>query len=147
LVNVRKTILSSEEKTSEEKRRKIMAINKLEDVHRLFADAFNSGDADSIMALYEPEATLVPQPGQVVKGFHAIREAMQGYLALKGRINAETQYVIRAGDIALLRANWSLVGTGPDGKSIEMKGNSTEVVRRQPDENWLFVIDHPFGAD
>ena len=141
-MNVRKTIL-----TSEEKRRKIMAINKLEDAHRLFAEAFNSGDVESITALYEPEATLVPQPGQVVKGVHAIREALQSFLALKWRINAETQYVIRAGDTALLRAKWSLIGTGPDGKSIEMKGNSTEVIRRQPNGNWLFIIDHPFGAD
>lgn len=124
-----------------------MGINKLEDAHRLFAEAFNSGDADSILAPYEPEATLVPQPGQVVKGVYAIREAMQGFLALKGRIDAETQYVNRAGDIALLRAKRSLVGTGPDGKPIEMKGNSAEVVRCQPDGNWLFVIDHPFGAD
>jgi len=124
-----------------------MGINKLEDAHRLFAEAFNSGDADSIMALYEPEAALVSQPGQVAKGIHAIREAMLGFLALKGRIDAETQYVIRAGDIALLRAKWSLVGTGPDGKPIEMKGNSVEVVRCQPDGNWLFVVDHPFGAD
>lgn len=124
-----------------------MAIKKLDDAHRLFAEAFNSGDVDSIMALYEPEATLVPQPGQVVKGIHAIREALQSFLALKGRINVETKYVIRAGDIALLRAKWSLVSTGPDGKSIEMKGNSTEVVRHQPNGNWLFAIDHPFGAD
>lgn len=124
-----------------------MVIKKLEDAHLLFAEAFNSGDVDSIAALYEPEATLVPQPGQVVKGVHAIRQALQGFLALKGRINVETQYVIRAGDIALLRAKWSLVGTGPDGKLMDMKGNSTEVIRRQPDGNWLFVIDHPFGAD
>lgn len=124
-----------------------MVIKKLEDAHLLFAEAFNSGDVDSIAALYEPEATLVPQPGQVVKGVHAIRQALQGFLALKGRINVETQYVIRAEDIALLRAKWSLVGTGPDGKLMDMKGNSTEVIRRQPDGNWLFVIDHPFGAD
>ncbi len=126
---------------------KIMPINKPEDAHSLFAEAFNSGDVDSIMALYEHEAMLVPKPGQVVKGTHSIREALQNFLALKGRINAETQYVIRAGDIALLRAKWNLVGTGPDGKSIEMKGNCTEIIRRQPEGNWLFVIDHPFGAD
>jgi len=79
-----------------EKRRKIMAINKPEDAHRLFADAFNSGDLESIIALYEPEAALVPQPMQVVKDISAIREALRGFLALKGRISVETQYIIRA---------------------------------------------------
>jgi uncharacterized protein (TIGR02246 family) len=130
-----------------EKRRKIMAINKPEDAHRLFADAFNSGDLESIIALYEPEAALVPQPMQVVKGISAIREALRGFLALKGRISVKTQYIIRAEDMALMRGKWHLIGTGSDGKSIEMNGNSTEVIRRQPDGSWLLVIDHPFGAD
>lgn len=97
-----------------------MAINKPEDAHRLFANAFNSEDIESIIALYESEATLVPQPGQVVKGISVIREALQGFLALKGRISVETQYIIQAKDTALMRGKWHLVGTGPDGKSIEM---------------------------
>jgi hypothetical protein len=42
-----------------EKRRKIMAINKPEDAHRLFANAFNSGNLESIIALYESEWRLV----------------------------------------------------------------------------------------
>ncbi len=79
-----------------------MVINELEDAHLLFAEAFNSGDMDSIMALYEPEATLVPQSGQAVKGISATGEALQGFLALKVRIIVETQYIVRTEDVALM---------------------------------------------
>ena len=54
------------------------------DVHDLFAQTFNAGDVDAIVALYEPGATLGVQPGQTVTGKAAIHEALAGFLALKG---------------------------------------------------------------
>jgi ketosteroid isomerase-like protein len=45
------------------------------DMHRLFAEAFNAPDLDALVALYEPEAVLVPQAGQRAAGRDAIREA------------------------------------------------------------------------
>ncbi|MGH8887348.1 MAG: YybH family protein [Egibacteraceae bacterium] len=48
------------------------------EVLRLASEAFNAGDLDGLAALYEPEATLVPQPGQAVSGSQAIREALRG---------------------------------------------------------------------
>jgi ketosteroid isomerase-like protein len=35
-----------------------------EEVVRLFAQAFSVHDLEALMALYEPEATLIPQPGK-----------------------------------------------------------------------------------
>jgi ketosteroid isomerase-like protein len=52
---------------------------------------------------------------------------------------------ILAGDIALSIATWTLKGTGPDGKPIQMEGTTTDVLRRQADGRWLFVIDNPWG--
>jgi uncharacterized protein (TIGR02246 family) len=100
------------------------------------------------MALYEPDAILVPQPGmEPVKGTGAIRTALEGFLALKGRLELETKHVLQHGDIALLRAAWRLKGTGPDGQRVEMAHGSAEVVRRQPDGSWRYIIDHPYGSD
>jgi ketosteroid isomerase-like protein len=47
----------------------------------------------------------------------------------------------------MLRAAWSATAPGPDGKPVTVTGNNVEVVRRQPDGTWLFVIDNPRGAD
>jgi ketosteroid isomerase-like protein len=98
------------------------------------------------MKLYEPNASLVPQPGHVTTGEAANRQALQQFMALKGRISITTVYVVPAGDLALLRGDWHLAGTGQDGKPVEMSGKNVEVARRQPNGDWLFAIDHPFGA-
>ena len=125
-----------------------MVVRKPEEVHLRFAEAFNSGNLEALVTLYEAQARVVPEPEQQpVVGIQAIRETFQSFLALKGQIQMETRYVIHAGDIALLRAQWRLAATGADGQPIEMTHNSTEVVRRQPDGTWRYIIDHPFGAD
>jgi ketosteroid isomerase-like protein len=50
------------------------------------------------------------------------------------------------GNIALTQAKWSVNGTDADGKPVTMSGRSAEVVRRQADGTWLFVIDNPRGG-
>jgi uncharacterized protein (TIGR02246 family) len=118
-----------------------------EEIHSRFTAAFNSGNVDAIMALYEPEASLVPQPGQVVQGRAALRQALLQFLALKGTMEVKSIFTVRGPGVALTRGEWKLTGTGPDGKPIEMTGQSVEVVRQQPNGEWLLVVDHPFGAD
>jgi ketosteroid isomerase-like protein len=92
-----------------------MPVTQPDDMPRAFTQAFNSGDIDALMALYEPETVLVPGPGQTVTGLAAAREALQGFLGLKGTINLELKRVLATGDIALLSSAWTLNGTGPDG--------------------------------
>lgn len=116
-------------------------------IHSLFAQAMNQGDIESLVALYEPTATLVPQPGQMAAGRAAIRQGLQGFLAMRPTIRIETKHVLQAGDLALLRSQWTIDCTRPDGQPMKMAGNGTEVARRQADGTWLLVIDHPFGAD
>ncbi len=56
--------------------------NPLEAVAQ-FLNAMNSGDLETALSLYEPEASLVAQPGVVVTGTLSLREALAGFLALK----------------------------------------------------------------
>ncbi len=51
------------------------------------------------------------------------------------------------GDLALLHAEWTLKGTGPDGQAVELAGRTSEVVRRQTDGSWRYVIDNPYSVD
>ena len=122
-----------------------MPARRPEDLHRLFAEPLNAGDADAGMALYEPGASLVPQPGQVATGTEAIRAALDGFLALKGTVSVETRRVLAVGDLALLYGQWRLTGTAPDGSALHLGGRDVEVARRQPDGTWLYVIDDPYG--
>jgi uncharacterized protein (TIGR02246 family) len=122
-----------------------MAAMTPEQIHRLFEDAFNDGDIDNLMLLYEPDAVLVPQPGSVATGTEQVRAALQGYLALNGRITLDTKLVLSVGDLAYMSNTWSLNGTGPDGSPLTLGATTAEVARRQPDGTWLYVIDNAWG--
>jgi uncharacterized protein (TIGR02246 family) len=122
-----------------------MPLHRPDDFHRVFGEAFNAGDADALLALYAPDASLVPQPGQVVSGTAALRAALAGFLALRGQMTLETRAVVVAGDLAQTHGQWTLTGTGPDGSALQMAGRSAEVLRRQPDGTWRCVIDNPFA--
>ena len=74
----------------------------------------------------------------------AIRQVMSQFLALQPTLTLKVT-AVQAGAIALLSSTWSLAGTGPDGKPVSMSGQGREVVRRQPDGTWRFVIDAPNG--
>ena len=117
-----------------------------EDTDRLFAEALNAARIDDLVALYEPQAALMPSPGKLVTGPAAIREALAQFLAAKPRMSLAPKVVAQSGDLAVVTARWDLAMTGPDGKPASMTGQSVEVVRRQSDGRWLFVIDLPFGA-
>ena len=117
-----------------------------EDLHTRFVASFNAHDIDGLMALYEKDAALVPQPGAITMGYDANRQALQQFLALNGRIEIHTIEIVQAGGLALLRGEWRLTGIEPDGKSIVLSGKNIEVARRQPAGHWQFVIDHPYGA-
>jgi ketosteroid isomerase-like protein len=111
----------------------------------LFANAINAGDIEAVIKLYEPRACLMPEPGQVVSGITAVREALGGFLAMKPRIKLDVKKLAETEGIALKTSKWVLEGTGPDGKPVKIEGQSAEVARRQPDGTWLFVIDNPHG--
>ena len=111
-----------------------------------FFERFNAGDIEGILALYEPEATFVDEPGKVVQGTDALRESLNGFLSMKPNLKLVKHKTLISGDIATNYAQWALTGTGPDGEPVSMEGVAVDVVRRQPDGTWKFVIDNPWGA-
>jgi uncharacterized protein (TIGR02246 family) len=125
-----------------------MAARRPDELDRLFAQALNAGNLDALLALYEPNAALAAQPGQVVTGTQSIREALQGFIAMKPTLTMlETKTIMQTGEIALTSSKWHLTGTGPDGSPVTMDGHSAEVSRRQADGTWRIVIDSPWGLE
>jgi ketosteroid isomerase-like protein len=115
-----------------------------EELHRLWSDYFVAGDLDGLVSLYEPEASLVAQSGAYVTGRRAIREVLAGFLALRRTFEIEIGRAVQSGELALLVSSWELSGE-QRGAPYETKGRTADVVRRQPDGSWLYVIDSPYG--
>jgi uncharacterized protein (TIGR02246 family) len=124
-----------------------MAARKPEEIDALFAQALNAGDLDALVALYEPQASLMPSPGKLVAGTAAIRDSLAAFLAGKPTMTISARLASQSGDLAVVTAKWQLAMMGSDGKPAKMEGQSVEVVRRQADGRWLFAIDLPFGVE
>jgi ketosteroid isomerase-like protein len=123
-----------------------MTARNPEDLDVLFARELNAGKLDGLVALSETGATFTVEPGKVVAGTSAIREALGGYLAMKPLISLKTRILGNTGDVVMMTSTWQLTGTGPDGAAVDLKGDSAEIARRQPDGSWKFIIDSPWGA-
>ena len=108
--------------------------------------AINAGDLAAAVELYEPEAILVAQPGQLARGRAQLREALAGFVALRATLTSEVQQVLEVDNLALYLARWSLRGTNPGGDPLVLRGESTDILRRQADGRWLIVIDDPWGT-
>jgi len=110
-------------------------------------NAANAGDLEAVLSLYEPGASYVAQPGVVATGTLARREALAGFMALKPTVTSEAHQVVEAGDVVLYCWRWSLRGTDLAGNPAQMSGRSTDILRRQPNGNWLIALDNPWGTD
>jgi uncharacterized protein (TIGR02246 family) len=107
----------------------------------------NSGDLESLMPLYESEAAFATQPGDLAHGSPGVREALSGFIAMNGKLDLEVTRVLEVDDLALVLGAWTFNGTGPDGEPVRLEARNADVLRRQPDGTWRFVIDNPWGTD
>jgi ketosteroid isomerase-like protein len=110
-------------------------------------EEFNKGNISFLMTLYENEACFASKPGQVVKDLESIRQSLQSFIDMGGKLEAKVKRVLQASDLALLITEWSINGTESDGKPINLTGRGTVVLRRQSDGTWLMVIENPWGTD
>jgi uncharacterized protein (TIGR02246 family) len=111
-----------------------------------FSRLLGEGDLESMMELYEPDATFAPQPGKTAAGHEQIRAALGGFVAIRPRMEGSIEKVLQAGDTALVANRWRLSGTTADGQAVEMSATSTDVLRRRDDGSWGILIDDPWGA-
>ncbi len=116
------------------------------DCDRLFEEHVSAGDVEGVVALYEEGGSLVQHDGGVASGHADIRWVIARLVAMRPRLRNDVVRVVKAGeDLALLYNDWTMSATGRDGLLRERSGKAIEVVRRQADGTWLFVIDDPYA--
>ena len=111
-----------------------------------FAEFLSAGDTEAALALYEPDAAFVVEPGTVVTGHEAIGEALQQFAALRPVLTGDIEQVVQADDVALVVNRWTLAGTTHAGDAVRMAGRSADVLRRDAAGNWKITIDDPWGG-
>lgn len=114
---------------------------------REIADCVNAylqeGDLDGIASMFHPDCQVFFPPDQPpLTGIAGARVAFEGFIELKPEIKSNVFCEVITGDIALLRANWSVVAS--DG-TVMAEGQSTEVAKKLDNGGWGYLIDCPNG--
>lgn len=117
-----------------------MGVHHPDQAGKSFEARFAAGDLEGLMELYEPDAVFTNARGAHV-GSVAIRNVLQGYLNTGASIRMNDSVAFEAGELALVHWSWTMAF--PDGRTAE--GATAEVLRRQADGTWKFVIDNPDG--
>ncbi len=115
---------------------------RAEDAHATLAAAFNTGDVNTVMSMYDTTGIIVPEPGKPVSGRQNFEEAIKAILSIKGKMEIKTVYCLQTGNLAVGRSEWNIT----DGNEIKVSAKGIEVMKQQPDGTWKIVIDHAFGA-
>jgi ketosteroid isomerase-like protein len=108
---------------------------------RLFEHDFADGDLDGLMSLYEEDAVF-PTPHGTSTRHDEIRATLKAYLDSGAKLEFGESLSFVAGNLALIHTPWTM--RMPDGSTPE--GATAEVVRRQSDGTWKYIIDNPDGT-
>ena len=117
-----------------------------EQVLESIVTGINSGNLDGLLPLYESEAAFATRPGTLAPGAPGIRDALGGFISMNGKLDLEVTRVLEVDDLALVIGTWSFNGVGPDGEPVQLAAENADVLRRQTDGTWRFVIDNPWGT-
>jgi ketosteroid isomerase-like protein len=118
-----------------------------EQVLESIVTGINSGDLDGLIPLYESEAAFATEPGSLAHGGSGVRDALAGFISMNGELDLRVTRVLEVDDLALVTGVWTFDGTGPDGEPVRLESRNADVLRRQTDGSWRFVIDNPGGVD
>jgi ketosteroid isomerase-like protein len=122
-------------------------VTRPEDLYPALSEAYNAGDLDALVSLYDPKAVFVIRPGRVTESSAELRGAMQYLVALRGRLIVNPRTFIRSDDLVLVLGTFTLSGRRGDGTPFDRTSRFADVLRRQPDGRWLVAIDNPYGDD
>jgi ketosteroid isomerase-like protein len=109
-------------------------------------ERFNSGKVSAMMALHAPESVFIENDGRTITDHAEIAARLERDLRLGLPLAAKVRHVFVADDIAQIVVDWSIDGTGPDGKDVHLRGTACDIVRRGADGYWRYIIDNNQGT-
>jgi len=65
-----------------------------------FADALNKGNLGYLLSVYEADACFVSQSGEIVQGQEEIRQILQKFIDMKGKLETKVKKVFNTSDIS-----------------------------------------------
>jgi ketosteroid isomerase-like protein len=118
-----------------------------EELHPALTAAFNAGDLEGVLALYDPKAVFVIKPGLVTEGPAELRAALGRLVELRAHLTIEPHDFVGSDDVVLVLGRYTLSGRRRNGTPFTSASRFADVLRRQPDGGWLLAVDNGFNGD
>ncbi len=118
---------------------------EIENFEKQWQEAFNSGDAPGVAALYAENARILPPNGDIVEGRAAIEGFVGGFIASKAQLNLSVIDVEEGGDLTVAVGRYEM-DIPTDGETEHDSGKYIEVYRKQSDGS-LLMIDDMFSSN
>ncbi|HYF38054.1 MAG TPA: DUF4440 domain-containing protein [Gemmatimonadales bacterium] len=109
-----------------------------------FAAAANAGDVDALAAVYTRDASLLAPNLPPQKGQAAIRSFWGGFLkAYTVKFELASDTIEGRGDLAynMGQYRFTAVPKAQSGTGVADEGKFLEVLKKQPDGSWKYLID------
>ncbi len=119
----------------------IEPVTEVEDIYDAWESRLNTGDIDGLADLYMPDVVYVNPDGKRMVGRAAVREDLAGLIALNPTIDIYDRQHLVYRDIVFTTNHSRLKITTPDGKTQELTGSGLEILQKQADGGWRYIID------
>jgi uncharacterized protein (TIGR02246 family) len=106
-----------------------MLPHKPEDWPRLFVQYLNSGDLETVVALYAPNARFVGRSGETIVGRDRIRDMLTRMIRSKTKLQSRVIKAISVDDVAVLYTDFQGTTMDASEKPMDVPYNAVEVLR------------------
>jgi uncharacterized protein (TIGR02246 family) len=124
-----------------------MLPHKAEDWPRFFVQYLKSDDLEAVAALYAPNARFVARSGKTIVGLDRIRDMLALMIRSKTKLQSRVIKAISVDDVAVLYTDFEGTTMDASEKTIDVRYNAIEVLRRQPDSCWKLIVGGPSGRE
>src|SRR5260370_32948391 len=90
------------------------------DVIERFAELLAAGDARKALALYEPDAAFVVEPGTIVNGHEAIGPSLDGFAAMRPTLTSDIEQAVYAAGLAPVANHWTRDALTADRRTVQL---------------------------
>jgi uncharacterized protein (TIGR02246 family) len=101
-----------------------------------------AGAVDQAMALYADDCVMIEKPNVVLRGKDQIRQSLQAMVNSGNVLSVQMQEAVIVGDMAYSISDWQITKQG----ATLATGKATDVLKKTHDDQWLMLLDNPFGA-
>ena len=122
-------------------RSRVAPVADLDQLYDAWQSRFNAADIEGMVDLYVADVTYVNPEGKLRSGKAGVRADFLEAFELKPLIDLHDRKHLIYRDIALTTNHWTMTLANPDGSRQTVTGGGIEVMRKQADGGWRYIID------